>query len=105
MDLIVLIILASLGCTFMLFVLFFWVQDVKSKSRTNSQRSRTEPFLVKRKNGNPTSDVAMIRRKGTGELRLSEKAAARSKASDSEMLVRRRIVQVFATRVAPRRDE
>jgi len=92
----------------MLFVLLFWVKDAKGKTRTrkkDNQPLRMQPFLVKKATGNQTKDMAMIRRKGTGELRLSKRAATQSQASDSEILVRQRIVQVFATRVEPRRKE
>lgn len=107
MGLIALITVASLGCVFTLFVLIFWVQDAKGKSKTrktSSQSPRMQPFLVKGENGNQTRDVATTRGMRTGGLRVSEKAA-QSEVSDSEMLARRRIVQVFATRMASRRDE
>jgi hypothetical protein len=108
MGLVVLITVASLGCIFMLIVLVCWVQDAKGKSRTRktaSERPRMQPFLVEKENGDQTRDAATTRPTGTDGLRLSKKSPAQSAVSDSEILVRRRIVQVFATRMASRREE
>jgi len=106
MGLIVLITVALLGSIFMLFVLIGWVQEAKGKSKKRnraSERPRMQPFLVK--NGNQPTDVAAPRQTGTDRLLLSKDSPPQSGVGDSEMFVRQRIVQVFATRMAPRREE
>ena len=107
MGLMVMVTVTSLAY-FMLFVLVFWIQEAKGKPRTrktNNKPPRMRPFLAERENGNQTSDVAMFQRKGTHEVRLSKKAAAPPEVSQSERLVRQRIVQIFAARMAPRSEE
>jgi len=108
MGLMIPVAAASLGCMYMLFFLHFCGRDANVNARprkTNSAPPRTPVFLLKRETGNPARDVAQVRRKETGELRLSREPAVESDTKDSEILVRQRIVQIFATRVAQRREK
>ena len=109
MDLILFIALSLVGCAFLLYALFRRAQDSGGKkTRQRSERGASSPTLalvVKAGNGSQTADVITTRRRGTGRLPLSKQSVAQSEVRDSKMIVRRRLVQVFATRMEPGREK
>ena len=107
MGLMISVAAASFACLYMLFVLHFCRETRKSTSGSeDKQRTASNASVsAEKRNRQSGKRCGTDAPEGTGELRLSREPAVKSDTSHSEILVRQRMVQILAVRVAQRREK